>query len=69
MERSPIKKSWGEGVKIKIFGRGVCQISKNMGAGGGGGGGGGHLAIFCGHVVLCDLNSGTYQNCAILVCM
>ena len=37
MERSPIKKSWGEGVKIKkIIGRGVCQILKNMGGGGGG---------------------------------
>ena len=38
VERSPIKKSWGEGVKIKkIIGRGVCQILKNMGWGGGGG--------------------------------
>ena len=38
MERSPIKKSWGEGVKIKkIIGRGVCQILKNMGRRGGGG--------------------------------
>ena len=64
VERSPIKKS--RGVKIKkIIGRGVFQILKNMGRGGGGGGG--YLAIFCGHVVLCDLNSGTYQNCAILV--
>ena len=35
VERSPIKKSWGEGVKIKkkIIGRGVCQILKNMGRG------------------------------------
>ena len=34
LERSPIKKSWGEGVKIKkIIGRGVCQILKNMGGG------------------------------------
>ena len=32
VERSPIKKSWGEGVKIKkIIGRGVCQILENMG--------------------------------------
>ena len=38
VERSPIKKSWGEGVKIKkIIGRGVCRILKNMGWGGGGG--------------------------------
>ena len=36
VERSPIKKSWGEGVKIKkIIGRGVCQILKNKGRGGG----------------------------------
>ena len=29
VERSPIKKYWGEGVKIKkIIGRGVCQILK-----------------------------------------
>ena len=34
VERSPIKKSWGEGVKIKeIIGRGVCQILNNMGRG------------------------------------
>ena len=38
LERTPIKRSWGEGVKIKkIIGRGVCQILKNMGRGGGGG--------------------------------
>ena len=37
VERSPIKKSWGEGGqdKKKIIGRGVCQILKNMGRGGG----------------------------------
>ena len=35
VERSPIKTTWGEGVKIKkIIGRGVCQILKNMGGGG-----------------------------------
>ena len=35
VERSPIQKSWGEGIKIKkIIGRGVCQILKNMGRGG-----------------------------------
>ena len=39
VERSSMKKSWGEGVKIKkIIGRGVCKILKNMGRGGGGGG-------------------------------
>ena len=36
VERSPIEKSWGEGVKIKkIIGRGVCQILKKHGGGGG----------------------------------
>ena len=34
VERSSIKKSWGEEVKIKkIIGQGVCQILKNMGRG------------------------------------
>ena len=41
-ERSPIKKSWGEGVKMKKnqWARGLSNIEKH-GAGGGGGGGGG----------------------------
>ena len=74
VERSPIKKSWGEGVKIKTnhWARGLSNIEKH-GAGGGGGG----LPGKKGHVVICDLNSGTYhsgtyQNClsyvAILEC-
>ena len=42
LERSPIKKSWGEGVKIKKnhWARGLSIIKKH-GAGGGGGGGDG----------------------------
>ena len=41
MERSPIKKSWGEGVKMKKnhWGRGLSNIEKH-----GAGGGGGYLA-------------------------
>ena len=41
VERSPIKKSWGEGVKIKKnhWARGLSNIKKH-----GGGGGGGSLA-------------------------
>ena len=35
MERSPIKKSWGEGVKMKKSG---VYMKKIMGGGGGGGG-------------------------------
>ena len=52
VERSPIKKSWGEGgVKIKKnhWARGLSNIKKTWG--GGGGGGGGYLAkknIGCG---------------------
>ena len=58
------KNHGGEGVKIKKnhWARGQSNIEKH-----GAGGGGGLPGIFCGHVVLCDLNSGTYQNCAILV--
>ena len=38
MERSPIKKSWGEGVKIKknLWARGLSNIEKHVGGGGGG---------------------------------
>ena len=43
VERSPIKKSWGEGVKMKkkSLGEGSVKYWKTWG---GGGGGGGYLA-------------------------
>ena len=49
--------------KKNHWARGLLNIEKH-GAGGGGGGGGATWKFF---VVLCDLNSGTYQNCLLHV--
>ena len=66
VERSPIKKSWGEGVKMKKnhWGRGLSNIEKHGAGGGGGGGLPGKKNIGCG----VSRRSGRCQDIAIKCC-